>query len=107
MPQPGTMYRQGDVLIEEVEQLPEDIKPVARENGMVVLAHGEATGHHHSFSAGSAALLETPTGERFLTLRRRATLKHQEHDPIALPPGDYRVRRQREYSPEAIHNVAD
>lgn len=102
-------YRQGDVLIEEVLMLPDSIQPVPRsEDGLVILAHGEATGHHHSFSAqSSVSLLEAPGGERFLTIERSATLKHQEHDPITLPVGNYRVRRQREYSPEAIYNVLD
>ena len=35
------------------------------------------------------------------------TLTHDEHGPITLEPGVYKVRIQREYSPEAIHNVAD
>ena len=34
-------------------------------------------------------------------------LEHDEHETIQLPPGDYRIIRQREYSPEAIRNVAD
>jgi hypothetical protein len=34
-------------------------------------------------------------------------LEHDEHDTIAIPPGNYKVIRQREYSPEAIRNVAD
>ena len=36
-----------------------------------------------------------------------ATLVHDEHGAIALPPGDYRVRIQREYRPEAIVQVRD
>ncbi|MGH9523996.1 MAG: hypothetical protein ACRD3E_15850 [Terriglobales bacterium] len=32
---------------------------------------------------------------------------HEEHAPIVLPPGDYEIVRQREYSPEEIRNVAD
>jgi hypothetical protein len=35
------------------------------------------------------------------------TLEHQEHDPIVIPPGAYRVIRQREYAPEDIRNIAD
>ena len=34
-------------------------------------------------------------------------LKHDEHSTIELPQGNYRVTRQREYSPTAIRNVAD
>lgn len=104
----SNQFRQGDVLIERIEALPAvELKPVPREHGRCVLAHGEATGHHHSFGAATAALLEAPTGERFLTLGSRAQLTHQEHDPITVPAGTYRVQRQREYSSEAIRNVAD
>ncbi|OGT54434.1 MAG: hypothetical protein A3E01_02990 [Gammaproteobacteria bacterium RIFCSPHIGHO2_12_FULL_63_22] len=34
-------------------------------------------------------------------------LDHEEHTRIVIPPGDYRIVQQREYSPEAIRNVAD
>ena len=36
-----------------------------------------------------------------------ATLIHQEHGPIRLPAGEYRVWRQREYSPKEIRIVRD
>jgi len=32
---------------------------------------------------------------------------HEEHGPISLEPGTYRVWIQREYSPEAIRRVLD
>jgi hypothetical protein len=35
------MYRQGDVLVIPVESIPERLDPIDRENGQVVLAHGE------------------------------------------------------------------
>jgi hypothetical protein len=34
-------------------------------------------------------------------------LDHEEHNPVAIPDGEHRIIRQREYSPEAIRNVAD
>lgn len=55
----------------------------------------------------AAALFEQPDGRRFLFVDRPCVLTHQEHGPIALAPGSYEVIRQREYSPEAIRNVAD
>jgi hypothetical protein len=36
-----------------------------------------------------------------------ATLIHQEHGPVVLPQSDYRVWRQREYSPKEIRIVRD
>lgn len=102
------LMRQGDVLLRRVDSIPRGLKRVPAENGRVVLAHGEATGHHHSFEDdGGVSLLEGDSGERFLDVGHGADLEHQEHGAIAVPPGSYEVVRQREYSPEAIRNVAD
>ena len=46
-------------------------------------------------------------GEIFVALAQPATVTHDEHSLIDLPAGNYRITRQREYSPEAIRNVAD
>lgn len=97
------MYRQGDVLLIPVDGIPAD---AVAETGPVILAHGEATGHAHQVFTPGAKLLSCPSG-RFLRLPRPSLLKHQEHDAVRLPAGSYRVVRQREYSPEAIRNVAD
>ena len=104
-------YRQGDVLVERVESVTiETAEP--RENGSVILAHGEVTGHAHAIAAPnvrkskfvqSGGLLASD-----LEIREAvALLQHEEHATIELPHGDYRVIRQREYSPEEIRNVAD
>jgi hypothetical protein len=100
-------YRQGDVLIEQIAKLPGALKRQKPENGRIILAHGEATGHHHSIGIDSADWWKNAGGEQFLSVRTDAAVQHQEHAPIMLPPGSYRVRRQREYTPEAIRNVAD
>jgi hypothetical protein len=100
------MYRQGDVLIQRVESIPNEAKPVARKAGKVVLAEGESTGHAHAIASRHASLLGH-AGAFYLLLLRRSVLRHEEHGPITLPPGAYRVLRQREYHPEEIRNVAD
>lgn len=104
-------YRQGDVLLVEMAEKPaEALAPVARENGRVVLAHGEVTGHAHAIDETCAKLFEASGVEdRFLKISGNAAveLKHEEHGAITLKPGWYTVRRQREYSPEAIRRVAD
>jgi hypothetical protein len=55
------MYRQGDVLIIPVESIPERLDPIGREDGRVVLAHGEVTGHAHVIKAEQAALFRDPS----------------------------------------------
>lgn len=107
----------------------------ARENGRIILAHGEVTGHCHEVLAADSNLppgmdaaqffTDPETGDRMLMLLAPAVLRHQEHDPITLDPtaplqfrqgdvfgdpvgdGLWRIRRQREYAPDAIRNVAD
>jgi hypothetical protein len=100
------LYRQGDVLIERIETIPKAAVKFVPIGGRIILAHGEATGHHHSVDADAADWWKTD-GQTFLDVSAPTEVVHQEHAPIALAPGKYRVRRQREYSPEAIRNVAD
>lgn len=100
------LYRQGDVLIERISKIPKSAKQQTPE-GRIILAHGEATGHHHSIDAEAADWWKEDGGDQFIDVKTQSSVVHQEHAPIALPPGNYRVRRQREYSPEAIRNVAD
>jgi len=83
------------------------LKPVAREGGRVVLAHGEVTGHTHGISSRAANLFEAPGGDRFLALTRAAVLTHEEHGNIDLPKGMFKVVRQREYQQGSQRLVAD
>lgn len=105
------MIRQGDVLVRRINALPKNIKPAAAEGGRFVLAHGEATGHHHSFALSDRVALfreDGSGGGLFLSITGApAPLEHQEHTALVLAPGDYHVVRQREYSPAAIRNVQD
>ncbi len=100
-------YRQGDVLIEEIEAMPEAGNTVKPKCGRVILAEGEATGHHHSIAEIDVESVVEGDGAMFLKLIRDSVVTHQEHGAISLKAGNYRVTRQREYSPEEIRNVAD
>lgn len=100
-------YRQGDVFITRVaDEIPKDVKPMPREKGRIILAHGEVTGHAHAIKQRGAKLVSGPAG-RFLCVTSAVDLTHEEHGTITLPPGNYRVGIQREYSPEAIRDVKD
>lgn len=102
------LYRQGDVLLTRIDSVPEDtkeVKPNAR--GQLVLANGEATGHLHAVLARRGVKLRSKGDRLYLTARSGVDVTHDEHDAINLPAGTYEVRRQREYSPEAIRQVAD
>lgn len=98
------MYRHGDVLIAATERIPASAKKRPR----CVLAEGEITGHSHSIAEAGAAELFSLGDELYLSvLAEQATVVHEEHAPIRLPRGTYRVWRQREYSPAEIRTIRD
>ena len=106
------LYRQGDVLFTMIANLPKG-KQTKRADGAV--AYGEVTGHSHRLAVEdrqTAEVLEIGDG-LFVHVSgdgirlSGATFVHEEHGPVTLPPGDYRVTIQREYSPEAIRDVID
>jgi len=135
------MYRQGDVLIVKLEgpaaeaarkKIADGKAPaVPRDNGNVVLAYGEHTGHSHHIPSSMCSLylddaspisdtdamglisrtgggrVERPEPDRILAVDAPIVLKHQEHDPITLEDGVYSVRRQREFDPEGLRAIAD
>jgi hypothetical protein len=98
------LYRHGDVLLAAVPVLPANAKPMAG----LILAHGELTGHAHRIREAGAAQLFAQGGFTYLRVTAaKATLVHEEHRPIELPTGVYRVWQQREYTPTAIRTVLD
>lgn len=102
------MYRQGDVLIKKVDSIPAEAKKVDwKKEGRVILAYGEVTGHAHATALSYATMLQTEAGQRYLQIKEGAQLTHEEHATITPEPGCYEVVQQREYTPEAIRNVAD
>lgn len=102
------IYRQGDVIITKVNAVPNGLTDVPREGRRIILAHGELTGHAHAIADDHAILRQTATGQMFLEiLNSAASLRHEEHSTVTLPPGLYRVARQVEYSPAALRAVAD
>ena len=104
------LIRQGDVLIVPTTNIPANTVPVARENGRLILAHGEATGHAHTILDETADLVTADGANELYLLVHGLTpvaLVHDEHDTLTIAPGKYIVRRQREYAPEGLRNVAD
>lgn len=101
------IYRQGDIFFFPMPSAPKcPGKPVP--SGIV--ATGEATGHAHKLIIGPGiTLFDDDQGTMWIRVEegKQGLVKHQEHRPIALPAGDWLVRRQREYTPEAIRAVRD
>ena len=100
----GRQYRHGDVLIEEANSLPK----VREKLRHTILAHGEVTGHCHRIKESSEADLYATSEGFYLHVRATSvSVIHDEHTPITLTSGYYRVWRQREYSPREIRVVRD
>jgi hypothetical protein len=111
------IFAQGDLLIERVP----DVLPSGKiEQNLVgsamVLAEGEATGHRHAtwdqvtmFRDDNLAR-DIPKGLYVGHVRiddAGARLVHDEHAPLTLSKGTYRVRRQRELEPRDARVIAD
>jgi hypothetical protein len=98
------IYRQGDVLIKRIKAVPQNT--AKRESG--ILAFGEVTGHCHKVEGlDQAEVLEVGSDLYLRVSEEGVRIVHDEHAPIVLPAGNYEVEIQREYTPEAIRNVAD
>lgn len=100
-----TQYRQGDVMLLKVAELPRGAqKQVPGER--IVLAYGEVTGHAHAVPTEHAVLYRAEDAT-YLNVLQPTGLTHEEHTRIDLQPGVYRVVLQREYTPERNRLVAD
>jgi hypothetical protein len=89
------MYRQGDILL---TTLSEGVKGEFKLRPSGVIAQGEATGHAHRIEGGKV-FATIPSDDwveitLYILVEDAARLVHDEHNPIALPPGLYKVIRQ-------------
>jgi hypothetical protein len=106
------LLRQGDVFLKKVNSLPVNSQKVINEDTQsnVVLAHGEVTGHKHQIDKASEKVNLWVDGlERYLeVLEESVNLIHEEHYPINLLKGIYKVWLPREYvAPEISRRVID
>jgi hypothetical protein len=104
------MYRQGDVLLIPIAKMSAGVYAVARQGSHLILAHVKASGHAHVIKDARAALFCDPKLAAIFMLvggEDPVALEHEEHNTIAIPPGEYRIVRQREYSPDAFRTVVD
>jgi len=91
--------QQGDVLLQEVTGIPVEATKMPHE-GRIVVARGEKTGHSHVIVSDQATLWSlTREGatDLYLEVCAPATITHDEHKPLPIPAGIYRVGRVKEY----------
>ena len=104
-------YRQGDILIEDVDQLPADAAPQTRLQRIVV-AQGEATGHHHVLMPKSEDMdwWQNAAGDIYVRSAEAGRLVHEEHGtiPILTDAPFIVCRRQVEFTVNLVaQQVAD
>lgn len=113
-------FRQGDVpLMPFTGSLAGYERVAPNDQAKLVLALGEATGHHHRFEGCSfssepmedaARMFRDPqTGAQVLEIGGSGpqSLVHEEHTAIPVPPGRYLQLVQVEDDAEMIATVAD
>lgn len=103
---------QGDILIERVgDAAPSGHLVQPAKTGPVIIAEGEATGHRHRLLGSvtmyrdDALARDVPAALYVAHVEVRSPtgrLEHEEHAPITLERGTYRIRRQRQLEPTDI-----
>jgi len=81
-------YRQGDVVLIPVKQLPKGL--TKKDN---VLAYGEVTGHKHLMTKGDVF---TNGQRQYVVLEQPTELVHEEHSPQTIQKGVYQVNIKNE-----------
>lgn len=90
-----TQYQQGDVLMKRIDVLPEDSKEVERQNGRIVVMHGEQ-GHTHVIEDVDAMFFEK-NGKFYLKVIAPVALVHEEHHAQTIEPGIWEIGQVKEY----------
>ena len=110
------MAAQGDFVILRVNNLPEGVEPITPTDGSIVVAHSE-TGHNHVMLADKVEAYRYPEisdselYEMFLLVKQPTEIihlrEHDTHETLLVPEGLYKIRRQREYTPEGWRRAQD
>jgi len=89
------LARQGDLLIQRIEELP-SLLNLDKTN---ILAEGEKTGHKHELLGKSRVYRQQNGFVYFEVVEEIVKLVHQEHKTIQIPKGKYIVKQEREFNP--------
>ena len=110
------MAAQGDFIIMKVAEIPEDMIPLELENDVFIIAHSE-TGHNHVMERTHVSayrakdVKDVDLYELFLVVKEPTRIDHlrahDTHEALLVPPGNYKIRRQREYTSEGFRRAAD
>ena len=102
--------RQGDILIVPCDAIPATAVPVEPRGGRLIVALGEATGHHHSFPHRPQIAMfrdDGAGGGLFIQADAPIALEHQEHSALIVERGTHRVINQRTFAAGMVRAVVD
>ena len=115
MKQFNRMAAQGDVMFIKIDAIPDGVVEATPEtDGNHIITHSE-TGHHHVMRADRVRRF-LPDGDRggmvsYIAVKEPTQITHlrphDTHAPIMFSPGNYEIRRQREYTPQGWRRVED
>lgn len=110
------MAAQGDFIIMRIDEVPANVVPYEVENGKYVVAHSE-TGHDHVMDDLHVTAFKPKNVdnkdlfELFLNVKKDTVIEHlrsfDTHEALKVAPGNYVVKRQREYVAEGFRKAAD
>jgi hypothetical protein len=111
------IFAQGDLLLERVADVVPSGTVTENLDGVpMVLAEGEFSGHRHAIREpvtlfrDEKLAADIPAGlyiGHVQVASAYARVSHEEHAPLTLPRGTYRVRRQRELGPKDARVLFD
>lgn len=105
------VIRQGDVALISVRVIPVDAVEQKIQGRKLILALGEATGHHHRFEfldqTQNIKLYVASGGARYLDVSAPSDLLHEEHSTARIPAGKWLLPQQVEYTPQELRRVQD
>lgn len=94
--------RQGNILLIEVDSIPDGAEPIDGET----LALGEVTGHSHRFPPGAVQLFRW-NDKTYGKIVEREALIHEEHKPVTIKGDFFEYKIQRQYKPGGWERVQD
>lgn len=105
---------QGDILITRIDTLPDNLEPMpfTERKDDIVCAHSE-TGHHHVVAQEDVDAYQAANDPfvMYLVVKKETVLKHlrsfDTHESLLIPPGTYRINRQREGGLEQYRQAQD
>lgn len=90
--------QQGDVTLERLDRLPEGASEVTPKARGIVLAEGEHTGHAHCIvKHKDVAWMYEKDGVLYVKALDTVTIEHEEHKPVTVPAGVWKIGIVREF----------